>query len=237
MQEPFDLDLISNLNELHDLLLSEETLQATLERVARLASATLPGSDAVGVSLIDHSQVITAAATSDFTLQIDRDQYENREGPCLQAMDAQEVVLVEEIEKETRWPRFAEAAGEHGLGSVISFPLSVRDRRAGALNVYARSKNAFNEKSRSVGTLFASQASVALSNAQVYASTVTLAANLQEAIKTREIIGAAKGILMARERVSDGQAFEMLKQASQTTNVKLREIAQKVVDDETNKPD
>ena len=106
------------------------------------------------------------------TLKIDKDQYDTREGPCLQALASQEVVSVPNVAEDPRWPNFRDAASKEGLGSVLSLPLSVRERGAGALNLYSRSVGAFGDRSRSVALLFASQASAALSNAQVYAASL-----------------------------------------------------------------
>jgi GAF domain-containing protein len=236
VNEGYSPQLIDNLNELHGLLLSEETLGSTLERVAQLACSTIEGCDSAGVTLIEKSEVKTAAATDDFALKIDRDQYENREGPCLQALSSQEVVMVENISTDTRWPNFADAAARDGLGSVLSTPLAVRDESMGALNLYSKERHSFTEQMEPVARLFASQASVATSNAQVYASALSLSEQLKDAIKTREVIGEAKGVLMAREGVSEDEAFEMLKRISQNQNLKLREIAQKVIDDAVKKP-
>lgn len=47
---------------------------------------------------------------------------------------------------------------------------------------------------------------------------------------SRDIIGQAKGILMEREGIDDEAAFAMLRQASQTQNIKLREIAAAIVE-------
>ena len=47
---------------------------------------------------------------------------------------------------------------------------------------------------------------------------------------SRDVIGMAKGIVMAQQRVSDEQAFDLLRRASQRMNVKLRNLAQQVVD-------
>lgn len=236
MEDDLSPQLIENLQELHGLLLSEETLQSTLERVARLASVTIAGCDSAGVTLLEGSKVSTAAATDEFTLKIDHDQYENREGPCLQALSTQEVVVVDDITSESRWPGFAKAATRDGLGSVLSLPLSVRDQPIGALNLYSKRVRSFAEDTRPLGRLFARQASVAISNAQIYASAVRLAEQLKEAIKTREVIGEAKGLLMAQEGVDEDEAFEMLKRVSQSQNVKVREIAQKIVDEAVKRP-
>jgi GAF domain-containing protein len=231
MEDNLTPQITDSVQELYDLLLlSEDTLQSTLERVAQLATATIDGCDAAGVTILENSKVSTAAATDEFTLKIDHDQYENREGPCLQALSTQEVVSVDDIASDPRWPRFAEAATTDGLGAVLSMPLSVRDQPIGALNLYSKTPHSFGQNSQPLGKLFASQASVAISNARVYASAVRLAEQLKEAIKTREVIGEAKGILMGLEGVSEDEAFAMLRSVSQNQNVKLREVAQKIVD-------
>ena len=235
--EAYSPHMLENLQELHGLLLQEETLQSTFERVAQLATRTIQGCDAAGVTILENSKPSTAAATDKFTLRIDRDQFDNAEGPCLHALETQEVVTVEDIDRESRWPTFTEAAKRDGLGSVMSLPLSVRDETMGALNLYSKKANAFGEDSRPLGMLFARQASVAISNAQVYASALQLAENLREAIKTRELIGEAKGILMAQEGVGEEEAFEMLKNVSQHQNLKLRDVAQKLVDEAIKKPE
>jgi GAF domain-containing protein len=234
---PYGSDITDNLNELSGLLLSEETLRSTLDRVATLATATIDGCGSAGVTLIEGSGVTTAAATDDFTLRIDGDQYSNSEGPCLEATSTQQIVSAEDIAGDDRWPRFARAASKHGLGSVLSMPLSVREQPMGALNLYSKTTHSFGGTARSIATLFARQASVAISNAQTYASTLALTDQLREAIKSREVIGEAKGILMAEESVSEDEAFEMLKRVSQNQNVKLREIAQRIVDKATETSD
>ena len=53
---------------------------------------------------------------------------------------------------------------------------------------------------------------------------------LKEALRSRDIIGQAKGILMEREGVDDEGAFELLRQSSQAQNIKLRDIAKSVVE-------
>ena len=79
------------------------------------------GCDSAGVSLLENSKVSTATATDEFTLKIDIDQYENLEGPCLQAFSTHEVVKVDDISSDPRWPGFSEAAFRDSLGSVLRF--------------------------------------------------------------------------------------------------------------------
>lgn len=106
----------------------------------------------------------------------------------------------------------------------------MRVKTIGALNCYSQSIGSFGDKEVRVASLFATQAAVALANAQVYATSRALTENLTEALESREMIGRAIGILMEQQRIDDRDAFETLKKASQHSNVKLRHIAAQVVE-------
>ena len=237
MEEIFEPHVLSNLGELHTLLLEEEDLSKTLDRIVGLVRESLPGCDAAGLTVFDGSKVGTAAATDEFTLQIDEQQYATGEGPCLQAMNDHEPYVINDIEHEDRWPSFVERAGEKGLRGSLSIPLPMASPSRGALNIYSQSPGSFDEKSQKIAQLFADQATVAISNAQIYSSALRLTEQLREAVQTREVIGEAMGILIEREGVDQEGAFEMLKKTSQQSNVKLREISERIVSEAVkNKP-
>lgn len=145
--DEYSPQILENLQELHRLLMSEESLESTLQRVAELACVTIDGCDSAGVTILQDSKVSTAAATDDFTLKIDHDQYQNREGPCPQALSTQEVVKVDDIASDTRWPNFAEAAKRDGLGAA--FPFLFR----GATNRWGRSISTQRKRIPSVRTV------------------------------------------------------------------------------------
>jgi AmiR/NasT family two-component response regulator len=97
--------------------------------------------------------------------------------------------------------------------------------------LYSTEEHGFDEASRAIGEIFARQATIALRNASTYLAARMLAEQLNEALESRDLIGRAKGILMEREGVTDDEAFHMLRVISQNTNVKLRDIAQRVVEE------
>ena len=99
----------------------------------------------------------------------------------------------------------------------------------GALNLYSKSSTGYDEAAEETALLFSQQAAVACANAEVYWRTYTLTEHLREALESRDVIGQAKGILMARRSCTGEAAFEMLRQASQHRNIKLRDIADQVV--------
>ena len=53
--------------------------------------------------------------------------------------------------------------------------------------------------------------------------------NLHEALSSRAVIEQAKGIVMARDRCGADEAFATLRQESQHTHVKLRDVATRIV--------
>ena len=70
-----------------------------------------------------------------------------------------------------------------------------------------------------------------LANAQAYWDAHLLSTGLAEAMRSRAVIEQAKGILMAAEGIDEDEAFDILTRASQRENVKLRDVALRIVDD------
>ena len=223
-------EILGALGKLSSLVESDNPVQGTLQSVVELSVATIHGCDAAGVTLRTKGRDKTAAATDDFALAIDNIQYELGDGPCLTALEDDESIGIDAISEEARWPEFRTRAAQHGLRSSVSHPLR-NDGSVGALNLYAKRERAFDDAATQVAELFAKQAAIALRNAQTYAAARRLSDQLSEALRSRDVIGQAKGILMEREDVDDQAAFEMLTTISQHANVKLRQVAERIVDE------
>lgn len=238
-EEPNDLQraldseavLTESLERLAGTLLSEETLDTIMELVAQLARASLSKADAVGVTLLRDGEIYTANYSDETARRIDGIQYDNGEGPCLTSLVEQRVVHLGSIAEETRWPAFVRAALEAGISSILSMPLQAKSKVSGAINFYSREPGFFDEAQRRSAERFARQASVLLANASDYTDAARLNKNLQEALKTRDVIGQAKGILMMSRNCDPDAAFEILKSISQETNIKLRDVAEGIVDE------
>lgn len=228
MSEPSD-ELWRSVADLSSMLLSEETQETTLRRVADLAVRSIADCDAVGVTLFDAGRGTTRAATGGLVYEVDHHQYDIAEGPCLAAMNDSSVVEVTDMTTEIRWPRFAKHAAERGIHSSMSFPLIVRGESLGALNLYAYKAGAFSAADRETGLMFAAQAGITLANAQTYAASVALARQLAEALDSRAVIDQAMGILIGLNGYDQEQALADLRSASQSSNRKLRHIAEEIV--------
>ena len=91
-------------------------------------------------------------------------------------------------------------------------------RNLGGLNMYSRRPDAFTRDQRNLGLLLAAVASVAADASRTQAEMVA-------AVQTRQVIGEAIGIIRAQSKMSSEEAFQVLSQASQRMNVKLRDVA------------
>jgi GAF domain-containing protein len=229
-----DVELLRTLTELVGLLPADETFEQTLHRIVLLACQTVAGCDAASVTLLGNGAgARTVAHTREVALTLDEIQYDLGDGPCLTAATGGEPVEVRSMGSETRWAPFPAAAVANGVLSSYSVPLAVRARPMGALNMYAGTDGAYDDHARETGVLFGAQAAVAIANAQVYDASRRLTDQLEEAMRSRAVIEQAKGILMAERGCDPELAFDLLRAASQRENVKLRDIAQRLVDSKT----
>jgi len=222
--------LSEGIAELSRLLVNEEALDDTLQRVADLACRTLGGADVAGITMLRDGKPATTVFTDPTSPEVDSAQYETGIGPCLDAFRHQQVFRIESTEEDEQWSAFSEACVAHGIMSTMSLPLGVRGKGIGALNLYSKRTAAFSEDDEQLGVMLTSQASVALANAQLYESAYRMSQQLQQALTSRATIDQAKGILMAKHGVGGDEAFNILRTTSQRENRKLRELAQELVD-------
>jgi GAF domain-containing protein len=226
-----DLPLSSSLAALSRFFVGDGTLSDTLSRVADLTLEAVPSADLVGLTIIVEGRERTAVYTDETAPEIDNAQYDFAEGPCLEAFRQGRATTIDSTREPGRWPEFRKVAASHGVFSTLSLPLMVDDAAVGALNLYARRERAFDGVDHERGELFASQAAIVLANAQAYWDARELSEGLAEAMKHRAVIEQAKGLLMGAEGVDEDEAFRILVRASQRENLKLRAIAQRIVNE------
>ncbi|AEV86355.1 histidine kinase [Actinoplanes sp. SE50] len=216
--------------ELSRIKLGDTDLEGVLATVADLAKRSIPGAYEVSVTLIRDRGPHTAASTGPAADHIDKWQYEMGSGPCLDACRQSLTLLVGDVRTERRWPGWEERAADAGVNCALSVGLPIRERVAGALNIYAETPEAFDDDAVVLAETFAGYAAVALANAHLYDTTVTLAGHLQAAMAGRAVIEQAKGIIMGQRHCTADEAFTILSRASQESNRKLRDVAAELVD-------
>lgn len=207
-------------------LIQSETVELAMQDVVHAAVRFVNGCDAASFSAYADDVVTTLASTGPIADEADAEQYRTFDGPCLQAIQTMQLVIAADLTSDQRWPKFVRAATN--VRSVISAPVS-NERPTGAepgsLNNYSMQANAFTSEDANTAILLTAHLGVLLRLAVMTFEANTLVNQLTEAVTTRDVIGQAKGILMERERLTAGQAFDVLRAASQRLNRKLRDVA------------
>lgn len=215
-------DLAQQLADLAVNMQDQADTETTLHAVVKGAVNLVPGVQWAGVSLINGRTVQPRVPSDPVVAELDSLQTELDEGPCLTALREHRTVLIENMEVEQRWPRYCRAAAEQGAQSMLCFQLFVLRQNLGALNLYGGEPGLFAEDSMFVGSLLAQHASVALFGAESEA-------HFDAALASRDVIGQAKGIIMERFKIDAKSAFELMVKLSQDSNVKLIDVARRIV--------
>lgn len=204
---------------LHD----EPGIDETVEAVVGFALQAT-GADHASVVLVHgKSRLETAAASDPVVGAIDAVQMEIGEGPDLSVLEAQISVLVTDTLTDTRWPAWAERVAALGIRSALCVRMHTTDTVLGTLNMYSRQPDAFDVDDQEVAHVLGRHAAVALSSAREIS-------NLWQAVDARKRIGQAQGILMERFDLDADQAFAVLLRYSQDNNIKLRMVADTLVE-------
>jgi GAF domain-containing protein len=223
------LDPVEALERLNRLALREHCMKSLLQLVADLAKEVMPGNPEASVSLLINDRSSTAVFTGRLALDCDESQYGRGYGPCLHAASTGELVEIADAQAEPRWRDYMQRAVEHGALSSLAVPLPISEGIAGAVNVYARKPNAFDEDSRSVATRFAGYAAVVAANMYAYEEARDLIEHLERRVQSRAVVEQAKGILMERHELTADQAMQALTRVARYTDTKVRDIADNLV--------
>lgn len=210
---------------LAEQLHAEPEEQRTLDRIVALAVQTVDPADSCSVTTSRANGPLSVAAATDAVAgEAAELQQRVGEGPYLDVTAAFGMVSVDDLTLDTRWPRLSRAAAGLGVRSLLSVRLDLSDPSLTAsLNLLADRPYAFDTTDLAIAGIFARHAGSALDMARQGES-------LRAAARSRQIIGVAEGMLMQRFGLTLDQAFELLRRYSQTHNIKLRVLAERLVE-------
>jgi ANTAR domain-containing protein/GAF domain-containing protein len=198
-------------------------LEVALEGLATSAAQNIPSTDFVSITVRRPKEPLrTVAATHPLAERADTLQYRLREGPCYAAVTRDRFVLVNDMAASRDFPHYAPQAVHLGIRAQAAIQL-LHDGETAGLNLYALAPGVFDRATLQMAELFATQAGALLG----YAAQVE---QLSEALHTRTDIGTAVGILMERYGLDRHRAFAFLTRSSSTREIKVRDLAQQVID-------
>jgi GAF domain-containing protein len=224
------VELPELLGSLSTLLLSTSSVEGFLDELALLACEVVEPRPSCGITTRYDHRPITIASSDPRAVRIDQEQYAAGDGPCLHAMRTGQTTVIADQRNDQRWAQYRAAALAQGVRWVLSLPLRVNSDTLGALNVYGYDdEHALEGPERAHLEAFAGQAATALALAVRHSQQRELSAQLEQALSSRSVIDQAIGVIMAQQRCSPETAFDLLRQRSQNSNRKLRDIAAELI--------
>lgn len=218
--------LVEAFREMAARIHSSEDYEDTLARISWTAADTIE-CDAASISTLEPTGPVSHGITAALAEKGDRIQYEENEGPCLDAAMSERWIYTADMAVADQWPQSSRRLVEElGIRSMFSCRLALDaapHRTLGGLNLYSTKADNFGDDDQMLAILLSSLGAVVVDASRQQA-------NLRAAIESRQVIGEAIGILRAQGDVSSQEAFEMLSRASQRMNIKLRDLARQIAE-------
>ncbi|WP_285185924.1 GAF and ANTAR domain-containing protein [Rhodococcus sp. MEB041] len=222
-------DSRSSLADLSRLATTTLSLPDMLSHVAEYAVRAIPGADGAGLTLLHPERAATIVASAAFVRDVDDIQYALGQGPCITAASEGRTVRSGELETDAQWPDFGRRVAVLNVHSALSLPLITDSGVLGAMNVYARRPDAFDDQAAELGQFFAIPAAISVQNARALASAKRLTEHLEKALGSSSSIEQAVGILISRSGCTPDEAYAQLRTLSQNDHVKMDVVARRVV--------
>jgi hypothetical protein len=191
--------------------------------ITSVAVDLLPGVESASIVIRQTAtEILTLAPTDPLALEADRLQQQLGEGPSLQTLVTSQWTDAPDVAEDARWPLYGPKLAASGYAAQIAAPLCPTSKAPAVLNLYSSVSGGL-DRLGIAGAVFASHAAVAWCGA-VQLQDLTLA------LARRKTIGQAIGIVMERYGIGEDAAFAFLTRASQSANIKLRDVAAQIVE-------
>jgi GAF domain-containing protein len=219
------------IHEFTSTIVNPYDLQELLQRLTGHATA-LTGTQGAGIMLAGRREgrLGFAAATDERVVEMELVQDRIQTGPCYEAYLNDELGVVDDLQQVAgRWPEYEQRAAQLGFRAVLAVPMNAWGQTIGVINIYRDRPGPWTAEDIEAAEIVAAMGAGYVLHAGQMRSQHQLAEQLHTALESRDLIGQAKGILIARQGIDANTAFERLRQVSQDTNVKLRDVAAKLV--------
>lgn len=231
IETPVRDELVRVVREFTGTILNPYDPQDLLHRLTR-QSMEVVGASGCGILLENRQGDLSfAAASEDRIVEIELFQERVNQGACFDAYKYNELVRVDDIgEAVDRWPTYVQRVRGIGMGAVLGVPMHAYGRTIGVMNIYREAPTGWTDEDIEAAEIMAAMGAGYIIYASDLRAQFDLTQQLQAAIDSRDTIGQAKGIVMARNDIEAEDAFTLLRDASQQLNQKLHDVAQQVVE-------
>jgi len=218
------------------LLLTEETAVNAVQLLAEAAREAVPAASGAGVTLIRNGQPTSTGYTDGLVQRADALQYESGQGPCLTAWASAAIVRVDDTRTDPRWPRWCQAAASLPLLSCTSAPLLHGRKSVGAVKVYSEQAEAFSAETGSLLMRLSPAITALLMHVQTSETPRRMGDELQQALRGRDLVSMAKGVLMNRRAMAEDQAHAYLLELAARSRQPLQQVAESIINGTPEQP-
>lgn len=201
------------------------SISEVADALAAYAQVRLPV-DAVGVTLQGDQPATPQrlAAAGPLVGGLDALLHEQGAGPTGGGLECGTTLDIADTRHDGGWAGWSAAADRHGVRSLHLVGLLPLGRTWARLDLFSQRPHAF-------GTEDVERVDEMASGLGLVLRLAHRVMHLEEALQTRDLIGQGQGLLMERYGLAAGPAMSVLRRRSQESQVKLREVAQELVDD------
>ncbi len=222
-------DVREALGELGKYRFGEMRVEDALHEIVHTTHAMF-GVDGAGLMLSDAEQQLRSVAASDDRLQhLEEIQIQHSEGPCIAAFEDQELVGVEDLKQDQRWPKFSDAAVSRRVRAVLATPLPYNQDAVGVVAVVSEQSRPWSAEGELALLALTDLAALLIASMMQRQQQSELAVQLQGALDSRRIIEQAKGVLMGRDGIPARVAFEQLRAQARAERRKVSAVCAEVV--------
>jgi GAF domain-containing protein len=229
-------DVHQALAQLGRLRFGEMNIEEAVREIVHTTHAMF-SVDGAGLMLVDADQHLRNVAASDERFAHLEDlQIRHQEGPCIDAFDARELVGVEDLGSDARWPAFREAAVARRVRAVLASPLPYNQDAVGVVAVVSGQRRPWTPEAELALLAFTDLAALLIASVMQGQQQSELAVQLQAALKSRQVIEQAKGVLTGRDGITPREAYVQLRARARNERRKLVAVCSEVVKDAASGP-
>jgi GAF domain-containing protein len=229
-------DVHQALLQLGELRFGEMNIEDAVHEIVR-TTHTMFSVDGAGLMLVDGDQHLRNVAASDERLaHLENLQIQHQEGPCIAAYDGKELVGVEDLESDARWPAFREDAVARRIRAVLASPLPYNQDAVGVVAVVSEQRHPWSPEAELALLAFTDLAALLIASMMLGQQQSELTAQLQEGLKSRQVIEQAKGVLMGRDGITPREAYVQLRAQARNERRKLVAVCTEIVKSSTAGP-
>ncbi len=210
--------------------LPAQAVDAGLELMVAVSVLSIAGCTEAGFLLFDDDgRRVCRACSSPRAGEIGALQEDLDEGPSIDAGTRREIVRSDDLASDRRWGRLAAALEGGSPRASLTVPVVAGEALLGTFDLYADSPGVFEERTEQIVQVVAAQAALLVATATAYRRAGRLGPDARTALRARDVLNQAKGIVMARERTSEQAAFAYLVGLTERDGRPLEHVAGRLV--------